>query len=101
MWMLTPFYREVRRLGSRSFQRCEAAHTTWTTIAVPTQPGQAQDSQPGKGQDTVGARPGQPAGAARSPAQTGFQLKPQTQGVTGLGPFSARLIDWHMELVRA
>lgn len=49
LWMLTPFYREVRRLGSRSFQRCEAkAHTTWRTIAVPTQPGQAQDSQPGR-----------------------------------------------------
>jgi len=41
------FYREARRLGSRSFQRFEAkAHTTWRTIAVPTQRGQAQESQP-------------------------------------------------------
>lgn len=43
--------------------------------------------------------PGEPARAARSPAQTGFQLKPQDQGVTGLGLFSARLIDWHKEVL--
>lgn len=83
---------------------CEKqAHTTWTAVAglAPGGAGPGQPAEEGPGQP-AGARPGQPAGAARVPCSDGFQLKPQDQGVTGLGLFSARLIDWHREsLVRA
>ena len=85
LWMLTPFYREVRRLGSRSFQRCEAkAHTTWTTIAVPTQPEQAQDSQPGKGQDSQlgqgqDSQPGRPGVLLRRVFNSSLRTK-ESQG---------------------